>query len=109
MRLPAFSSSLVCRVESVICGFHCISPLTKDAPHFFTCSLAIHTASSAKYQAGGVLLSIAFFIIMEKEMAAHSSILAWRIPRTAEPVGYSPWGYNESDTTAKPPPSHLQF
>ena len=56
-----------------------------------------------------MLLSIAFFIIMEKEMATHSSILAWRIPWTVEPVGYSPWGHNESDTTTKPPPSHLQF
>ena len=27
---------------------------------------------------------------LEKEMATHSSILAWRIPRTEEPVGYSP-------------------
>ena len=25
-------------------------------------------------------------------MATHSSILAWRIPLTEEPVGYSPWG-----------------
>ena len=25
-------------------------------------------------------------------MAAHSSILAWRIPRTESLVGYSPWG-----------------
>ena len=24
-------------------------------------------------------------------MATHSSILAWRIPRTEEPEGYSPW------------------
>ena len=29
---------------------------------------------------------------LEKEMAIHSSILAWRIPWTEEPVGYSPWG-----------------
>ena len=28
----------------------------------------------------------------EKEMAAHSSILAWEIPGTEEPGGYSPWG-----------------
>ena len=27
---------------------------------------------------------------LEKEMATCSSILAWRIPRTEEPVGYSP-------------------
>ena len=35
-------------------------------------------------------------------MATHSSILAWRIPWTEEPVvlvGYSPWGCRESDTT----------
>ena len=32
-------------------------------------------------------------------MAPHSSILAWRIPWTEEPGGYSPWGRKESDTT----------
>ena len=32
-------------------------------------------------------------------MATHFSILAWRIPWTEEPVGYSPWGCKESDTT----------
>ena len=36
---------------------------------------------------------------LEEEMATHSSILAWRIPWTEEPVGYSPWGHTESDTT----------
>ena len=30
---------------------------------------------------------------LEKEMATHSSILAWRIPWTEELVGYSPWGH----------------
>ena len=30
-------------------------------------------------------------------MAAHSSILAWRIPWTEEPVGYSPWGNKKLD------------
>ena len=35
----------------------------------------------------------------EKEMATHSSIPAWRIPWREEPVGYSPWGREESDTT----------
>ena len=32
-------------------------------------------------------------------MATHSSILAWRIPWTAEPGGYSPQGHKELDTT----------
>ena len=29
---------------------------------------------------------------LEKEMATHSSILAWEILRTEEPGGHSPWG-----------------
>ena len=32
-------------------------------------------------------------------MATHFSILAWEIPRTEEPVGYSLWGRKESDAT----------
>ena len=32
-----------------------------------------------------------------EEMATHSSILAWRIPWTEEPGGYSPRGRKESD------------
>ena len=38
--------------------------------------------------------------LLEKEMATHSSILAWRIS-WAEERGrlYSPWGRKESDTT----------
>ena len=36
---------------------------------------------------------------LEKEMATHSSILAWKIPWTEKLVGYSPWGHKESDTT----------
>ena len=36
---------------------------------------------------------------LEKRMATHSSILSWRIPRTEEPGGYSPWGHKEGDMT----------
>ena len=32
---------------------------------------------------------------LEKGMATHASILAWRIPRTEGPGGYSPWGCKE--------------
>ena len=35
---------------------------------------------------------------LEKGMAIHSSILAWRIPWTEEPEGYSPSSHKESDT-----------
>ena len=34
-----------------------------------------------------------------EEMAAHSSILACRIPWTEQPGGLQSWGRNESDTT----------
>ena len=36
---------------------------------------------------------------LEKEMATHSSTLAWRIPRAKEPGAYSPRGRKGSDTT----------
>ena len=39
---------------------------------------------------------------LEKEMATHSSILAWKIPWTEGQrslVGYSPWGRKELDMT----------
>ena len=32
-------------------------------------------------------------------IATHSSVLAWRIPRTGEPGGLRPWSCKESDTT----------
>ena len=36
---------------------------------------------------------------LEKEMATHSSVLAWRIPWTEEPSGLQSMGLQESDTT----------
>ena len=36
---------------------------------------------------------------LEKEMATHSSMLAWGIPWTEELVGCSPWGCKELDMT----------
>ena len=36
---------------------------------------------------------------LEKEMATHSSILAWEIPWTEESGGLQPWGYKELDMT----------
>ena len=41
---------------------------------------------------------------LEKEMATHSSILAWRIPWTEEPGGLQSMGRKESDT-----PERLHF
>ena len=36
---------------------------------------------------------------LEGDMATHSSILAWGIPWTEEPGGYSPLGLKELETT----------
>ena len=36
---------------------------------------------------------------LEKGMATHSSILAWRIPGTGEPGGLQSTGHEELDTT----------
>ena len=36
---------------------------------------------------------------LEKEMATHSSVLAWRISGTEEPGGCRLWSRTESDTT----------
>ena len=44
--------------------------------------------------------------ILEKEMATHSSTLAWKIPRMEEPGSCSPWGREELDMTERP---HFHF
>jgi len=36
---------------------------------------------------------------LEKEMATHSSTLAWKIPWMESMVGYSIWGCKESDVS----------
>ena len=39
------------------------------------------------------------FHALEKDMATHSSVLAWRIPGMGSLVGCRLWGRTESDTT----------
>ena len=39
------------------------------------------------------------YIYMDKEMATHSSILAWRIPWTEEPLRLGPLCCKKADTT----------
>ena len=39
------------------------------------------------------------FHALEKEMATHSSVLAWRVPGTGEPGGLPSMGFTELDTT----------
>ena len=39
------------------------------------------------------------FHVLEKEMATHSTVLAWRIPGMGSLVGCRLWGHTESDMT----------
>ena len=38
---------------------------------------------------------------LEKEMATHTSILAWEIPRKKGLAGYNPWSCKELDMTER--------
>ena len=42
------------------------------------------------------------FHVLEKDMAAYSSVFAWRIPGTGEPGGLLSMGLHKSDTTEAP-------
>ena len=44
---------------------------------------------------------------LEKEMATHSIILAWRIPRTEDPSGRPSWAHKELDTTKRLTNTHI--
>ena len=48
---------------------------------------------------GAGVLSLGHEDPLEKGMAAHSSILAWRIPWIGKPGSYSPWDHKEMDMT----------
>ena len=43
-------------------------------------------------------LSLSIMLLMEKEMAPHSNILAWEIPWTEEPGGLQIHGVSKSRT-----------
>ena len=49
-------------------------------------SAAIHGVAKSQTQLSDFIFSFHFHAL-EKEMATHSSVLAWRIPGTEEPVG----------------------
>ena len=49
------------------------------------------------------------YIYMEKEMATHSSILAWRIQWTEEPEGSSPWSCKDLDKSERLSTAQIQI
>ena len=78
-----------------------------DALHYFYCHLYIFLWASLVAPRIKCLPAIRETRVqslggedpLEKEMATHSSILAWRIPWMEEPGRLRPWGRKESDTT----------
>ena len=59
---------------------------------------AVHGVAKSQTRLSNFIY-IFHFHALEKEMATHSSVLAWRIPGTVEPDGLPSRGRTESDTT----------
>ena len=58
----------------------------------------IHEVTKSQTQLSDFTLTFHFHAL-EKEMAVHFNVLAWRIPGTGEPGGCHLWGHTEVDTT----------
>ena len=50
------------------------------------CKAAVHEVAEGRTRLSDFTF-IFYFPVLEKEMATHSSVLAWRIPGTGEPGG----------------------
>ena len=61
---------------------------------------AVHGVTESRTQLSDFTF-IFHFHALEKEMAAHPSVLAWRIPGQGSLVGCRLWGGTESDTTER--------
>ena len=61
-------------------------------------SAAVHGVAKSQTRLSDFTFTFHFHAL-EKEMAAHSSVLAWRIPGLGSLVGCRLWGRTESDMT----------
>ena len=59
---------------------------------------AVHGVAKSRARLSNFTFTFQFHAL-EKEMATHSSVLAWRIPGTEEPGGLPSMGRTESDMT----------
>ena len=59
---------------------------------------AVHGVTEGRTQLSNFAFTFHFHAL-EKEMASHSSVLAWRIQEQGSLVGCHLWGSTESDTT----------
>ena len=59
---------------------------------------AVHGVAKSRTRLSDFTFTFLFHAL-EKEMATHSSVLAWRISGKGEPGGCRLWGHTVSDTT----------
>ena len=59
---------------------------------------AVHGVTEGQTRLSDFIFTFHFHAL-EKEMATHSSVLAWRIPGTGSLVGCCLWGRTELDMT----------
>ena len=59
---------------------------------------AVHGVTEGQTRLSDFTFTFHFHALV-KEMATHSSVLAWRIPGAGSLVGCRLWGHTESDTT----------
>ena len=59
---------------------------------------AVHGVAGSRTRLSDFIFTFHFHAL-EKAMATHSSVLAWRISGTGSLVGCHQWGHTESDTT----------
>ena len=97
--LPPNFVSLLKPQNVALFGNRTFAVVIKMRSYWIGASLVAQTLKSMPVMQETQLQSLDQEDPLEKSIATHSSILARRIPWTEEPVGYSPWGHKESDTT----------
>ena len=75
------------------------SVMSHDCLSIFFGELFVHIFSSLLLSFLIIEFCEFFMYSQEKEMATHSSVPAWKIPGTGEPVGLPSMGHTESDMT----------
>ena len=65
-----------------------------------TWQAAVHGVAKSQIRLSDLTFTFHFHAL-EKEMATHSSVLAWRIPGTGEPGGLPSMGVAQSQTRLK--------
>ena len=101
-RADSLGATIVCTAQHQYQGHHNVIP-TLGAPLQYSCLenpmdggawwAAVHGVTKSRARLSDFTFTFHFHAL-EKEMAMHSSVLAWRIPGTGEPGGLPFVGLN---------------